>query len=297
MSDLVLIFANPIAGRGRGEGIARQLEHSLGEAGYEVRPFFERPDQVAAGALRRDAAAAITIGGDGTLRAVAELLLNNGIAPPPLLPIPLGTANLMARHLRYPLYPENLPAFVLNTLRQCKITRLDAAVANNRLFLLVGSVGLDAQVVHLLESLRQGPIDMTSYLVPIVRSLADYSFPPLTVEADGVALIRDTPAIAFIGNVAEYGAGFPVLTRARSDDGLLDVCIMPCRDQRELAEWLLLLPTGEHLQRENVIYTWGRSVRIESRAMVPVQLDGDAAGWTPLGVEVLAGRIPFLLAG
>src|SRR5947209_8691988 len=129
----VLIFANPIAGRGKGKKIAQRLEQRLRSEGYAVRVFLERANGIKRSQLDPDAVAAIVIGGDGTVRAVADRLfgkickqlpgegpvkcgpvriqdvppglfdLNENPEPPvldpPLLVIPMGTANLMGKHL------------------------------------------------------------------------------------------------------------------------------------------------------------------------------------------------------
>ena len=76
----------------------------------------------------------------------------------------------------------------------------------------------------------------------------------------------------------EYGTGFPILTHAKSDDGLLDVCVLPCKSHADVVRLAMLAATGDHLHEEGVIYVQGRSVRIESPQPVPVQIDGDAAG-------------------
>src|SRR5437899_2852534 len=67
----VLIFANPISGRGRAKNIAQRLEHRLATEGYGVQLFLEPADRITRGQIDVDAAAAIVIGGDGTVRAVA----------------------------------------------------------------------------------------------------------------------------------------------------------------------------------------------------------------------------------
>src|SRR5437868_2502857 len=104
----VLLFANPIAGRGRSGRIAAALQEVLGRGGIDVRVFLQRADRIDPRALH-DAvgddvtdSAAISIGGDGTLRGVAEALVGafgrddaSGNAIPPVLVVPLGTANLM----------------------------------------------------------------------------------------------------------------------------------------------------------------------------------------------------------
>jgi len=68
-SKRVMIFANPIAGRGRSRVIAHDLERQLRSEGYVVDTFWERPADVSDEQVAPPgppAAAVITIGGDGT---------------------------------------------------------------------------------------------------------------------------------------------------------------------------------------------------------------------------------------
>jgi diacylglycerol kinase family enzyme len=294
MPDHVLIFANPIAGRGQGRTVARRLERELVAAGFSARVLFDRPSDLKPGDFE-PTTAGISIGGDGTLRGVVNLLFANGREGPPLLPVPMGTANLMGRHLGVAWPPSRMPEAVIETIKQNKILKLDGGIANGRIFLLMAGVGIDAQVVHLLDRMRRGPIDMTSYLLPAAMTVAGYQFPPITVEVDGRAVIENTPAIAIIGNVKEYGTGFPILTEAIPTDGLLDVCVMPCQDWRDLTRILMLVATGEHAMDEDVIYTQGKSICVTSPERVPVQADGDSAGFTPLDIKLHPRQIPFLV--
>jgi diacylglycerol kinase (ATP) len=295
MRPVVLIFANPIAGRGRARVIGNQLAQTLGAAGVDARLILERPSAAPLNGLNPDTSTVISIGGDGSLREVVELLLAGGNPPPPILVVPMGTANLMGRHLGVRWAAANLPAAVLATVRRRKIVHLDAGRANGKLFLLMAGVGIDGQVVHLLDRMRTGPIDFTSYVLPTALSFAGYRFPAITVQIDGDTVASDLPAIAFVGNVREYGIGLPLLTRARPDDGLLDLCVMPCADLRDVAGLLLNIAAGEHPLREDVIYMRGKSIRIASAEPVPVQVDGDSAGYTPVEINVLPSAVPCLL--
>ena len=58
---------------------------------------------------------------------------------------------------------------------------------------------------------------------------------------------------------------------------------------------LLLVATGEHVDAPGVIYTTASRVVVRSAQTVPVQIDGEAAGHTPLEIEMLKTRIPFLV--
>jgi len=295
MPDSVIIFANPIAGRGKGKTLAQRLERELISSGFSVETFFDRPTDLSPGILQKSCVAAIAIGGDGTLRSVVNLFYANSENGPPILPVPMGTANLMGQHLGIRWPDRGITQAIIETIRLRKIIRLDAGRANGKLFLLMAGVGIDAQIVHLLDLMRRGPINMASYLIPAAMTFASYTFPPITVSVDHQIILRNKSAIAMIGNVREYGIGFPILPDAVPYDGLLDVCVMPCKNRMHLIEILIAIAAGEHVNRDDVIYTKGKTVHVDSPNPLAVQVDGDSAGFTPLSVDLLPGRIPFLL--
>jgi diacylglycerol kinase family enzyme len=82
--------------------------------------------------------------------------------------------------------------------------------------------------------------------------------------------------MVFIANAAEYGIGFPILPQARSDDGALDICVLPCRDRRDFLDLLLVAAAGEHLDVEGAVTLKGVHIHVEADQPVPVQVDGDA---------------------
>ncbi|HMB96206.1 MAG TPA: diacylglycerol kinase family protein [Tepidisphaeraceae bacterium] len=295
----IFLFANPIAGRGRGGGISARIARQLRRAGFHARVFRCAIDDISDEELETDdpPAAAITVGGDGTLRAVAQRLLefsdHDASRVPPLLVVPLGTANLMARHLK--LAWNDSEEEIVAAIENQKIVALDAGRANEKLFLLMAGVGIDAAVVHELDRLRSGPIDLTSYAMPALLALQQYDYGSLRVEVDGRQLLKHQPAMVFVGNVPEYGTGFPILTKAKSDDGMLDVCILPCRSRLDVLRLLMATATGDHLHEEGVIYTKGQSIRIESTQRVPLQIDGEAAGHTPIAIDLLPSRLRFIV--
>lgn len=290
----VLIFANRIAGRGRGEQMAHALENRLKSEGYATDVFLERAVDVAPQKLTEPANAAIVIGGDGTLRAAVERLLKADVLPP-LLPVPLGTANMMGKYLGIRFHDGNLENRVSAALGRRQILPLDAGRANGRLFLQVAGVGFDAQIIYHLDRLRTGPISFWSYMRPALLSLAEYEPAPITVRLDGRELVNNECGMVFVGNLRQYGAGFPVLVHARPDDGLLDVCIVKCKSRSGLIRMFLTAAAGEHLFHEDVIYLKGKHVEVESTVNVPLQIDGDPAGHTPVQIDLLPVRLPFIV--
>ena len=296
MNETVLIFANPIAGHGLGKAMAERVAARLARDGFRPQIVLQKPDSIENGVLNVDAHGAVAIGGDGTVRGVARRLFGEFEgAMPPLLVVPMGTANLLGRHLGTMWSDRELPGRVSAALRTRKTIELDAANANGELFLLMAGVGLDGKVVHELDRIRTGPIDITSYALPAALALGFYRYPALTVKVNGRAICRQLPAVAFVGNVKEYGTGFPILPHATPTDGLLDVCVLPCANRADAIKHLLHAAAGEHLAAEGAIYTKGRRIRIESDEPVPVQIDGEAGGHTPLEIDLLPARVPFIV--
>jgi diacylglycerol kinase family enzyme len=209
--------------------------------------------------------------------------------------VPLGTANLMGRHLGIKWESRTMDAAISRAIQQRRTVEVDAARANGTLFLLIAGVGFDAHVVHELARVRTGPIRYASYLLPAALAVKDYCYPSITVTADGKRVFGPKQGFAFVGNIAEYGTGFPILPHAKSNDGLLDVCAMPCSDPTELVNLFLRAAAGEHLGMEGVAYLKAKQIRIESPTPVPVQLDGDEAGHTPLAIDLLPVRVPFIV--
>jgi diacylglycerol kinase (ATP) len=291
----LLLFANPISGSGRSKAIAGLITRKLRREGYQVQVHYEPADQIAPDQLTERARAAIVIGGDGTLRTVANRLMTV-THPPPLIPVPMGTANLMARQLRLPrITMDSAANFVGETLRGAKVVRYDVARVNLKLCLLMAGIGYDGEIVHDLAKSRVGPINYASYLLPAARALGSYKFHALRVLADGKEVFPSRPAIAFVGNSREYGIGFPVLPQADPHDGLLDLCVLPCRSRTELFQWFVGILTGTHLLGKGVVTTRAKHFFIESSQPVPVQVDGDAAGHTPVSIDLLPAQLGFMV--
>ncbi len=293
--ETVNIFANPIAGRGRGKWTAQRLEKRLQADGYDVRTCFERPEEIKLSDVDGEIRAVITIGGDGTLRAVADRLLELRGEVPPLLPVPFGTANLMGMHLGINWNDNALESGVSDAIEHLNIKTLDAGRANGAVILADCQRWFRRRGGSRTHPNSQRPDQQGKLPFPDICDAAHYKFPAVRVSVDGKEVWPSNPGIVFVGNVKEYGAGFPMLPFAKPDDGLLDICILPCKSRLDLIRLFIEAAVQQHVKNEQTLYLTGKHIRIESDQDTAVQLDGDAAGHTPLDISLLPVRLPFIV--
>ena len=289
----VLIAVNPRAGAREQSPIVGDLVERLTE--QQLRPLvFRGIDELCSHLAGRtshaDVRAIVAAGGDGTARLVAEC------TPPemPLTILPLGTENLLARHLELSTDTGALAQRIADGLT----ARLDAGEASGRLFTLMVGCGFDADVVRRLHRDRRGHIHHLSYIKPIVDAIRNYDYPPVRVHyrhAAGGGEGELTARWVFVVNLPRYAGGLNFAPEASGTDGLLDVCTF-----KEGSLWSGLLylggvVLGQHQGMDDFHLVRAGEVRIESDGSVPFQIDGDPGGELPLNIRILPKRLTLLV--
>ena len=172
----------------------------------------------------------IAVGGDGTVRSVASIVQGTGV---PLGIMPTGTENLAARAFgfRRPtavLAPLLADAVLAGRGRSVDLGAVRAGDAPERVFLIMLSVGFDAEVVARLHAVRRGRIRHTSYAWPILATAARWRAPRCTVAVDGRGIL-DAHGTLVVANACEYALRLNPARGADPSDGLLDGVRVPGR--------------------------------------------------------------------
>jgi YegS/Rv2252/BmrU family lipid kinase len=285
-----LVIGNPAAGRGGGARRAAALVRALEARGHEVEWFPTR----APGDARRRAGereghvdCIVAAGGDGTLNEVL-----NGLDDPratPLAPMPLGTANMLARALGVPSDPEALA----RVLEGGCTRRIDLCRAGDTRFLAVAGVGFDALVTEAVRARRRGALGYRGYALPILAALSRYRPPRLSVRLDG-GPVRAC-AFLILAKLPNYGGLFSVTPDARPDSGHLDACLFETASILDLVRYVVPALRGRLAEMEGVEIAQSTRICVDSESPAPVELDGDYWGTTPLAITVEPAVVPIAL--
>lgn len=289
----IQIVVNPISGSGSSRRVLAAFCRRLRDAGRPVSVSLTR-GRGDAGRIARESCQAgdralVVAGGDGTVSEAVGGMVGDGV---PILVVPSGTENIVAKSLGMRADADWLADLLTSGERE---VAFDVPTVNGRPFLIVSSMGFDAEVARRLVRRRSGHITHMSYFWPTWRTLWGYTFPAMHVEVDGEQLYNG-PCLTYVGNMGRYAGGLRVLDRAVPDDGLLDVCVLRCRWQGPLLRHALNIFLRRHIGRRDVLYRQGRRVSVRADEAVPFQVDGEAAGRLPADFEMSPRRARFIVS-
>ena len=289
----VLVAANPFSGRGPTARRVEMLTAALRACHLESRVVWDAAERAVALSAAEPEPIVIAVGGDGTVAAVINELPEGAT----LAVLPAGSENLLARALGFPEDPvalaRGVAAGVKGSIDLGRVTSTFEGRTRTRLFALMLSAGFDADVVHRLAqwrgegaALKRG--GRRGWVRPLARSLLSYRHPPLTVFVDEGAL---EAVWCLVSNVAAYALGFRLVDGGRHDDGLMDWLVCEHRSVPALTRYAWAARRGRLASCAGARAGTAARMRIDSAARVPVQVDGDAWGVTPVDIDILPGAL------
>ena len=286
MRKRIKLIANPISGGDSRPRITKAIRF-LEEAGAQVDLYCTgKRGDASDEAARLNAAdfdLVIAAGGDGTLNEVANGLVGRGL---PLAFLPLGTANVMALEMGLPSTVEGACGVALHGA----VKPVTLAEIDGRFFLMMAGVGFDAAAVRAVSSRLKRYTGKFAYQVAGLRALISFRSPALQLQtAEGETL---QAYHLIISNIRLYGGRFMLAPTGGLDQPGLTACLVEKSGRLAvLVFWLRILLRGHFI---------GDVRRIESSAFkisgigIPVQIDGDDYGDTPLVIRSRSGLLEMV---
>jgi diacylglycerol kinase (ATP) len=304
MKRATLIY-NPRAGQLNIEPKIEPVVEFWRREGWQIDVQASQAPGHATELARRAADAGATLvlaaGGDGTMSQVANGLAGSETI---LAPLPVGTANALARELRLPR-PQMLDPKVPLQASKCLLAgivhQIDLTYVQSQtqsgLALLWTGIGADGFLVQQLEprptwSKRLGPVGFSIQALSVVHKLpamyAAIKIDDQTYEGDFLLIV--------ISNSRLYAGGLVELNSdGLLDDGHFEVWLFRAGDvsakmmtpraglmARYLTEVHLNLQEGD----PGVISLRGKEVILETQPKMPCHNDGEWAGYTPLACHI-----------
>lgn len=215
-----VVVINPRSGRKQAASLRNLAENLVRERGEEpeVR-IVEAPGdglRFAREAVATGAGRVISIGGDGTLNAVASGLVDTEVA---LGIVPMGSGNGYARSLGLP----RDPAAALHLALEGTPRRMDVGYLNERLFLGTAGIGFDARVAWEFDQ-SQGR-GLWNYTRLIVKHILGAK-PMRTVTKANDQTREDQVLMLVFCNTREFGNGAVISPGSLPDDGQAELRIV-----------------------------------------------------------------------
>lgn len=275
------LLYNPMAGRFPSQPLVERAAKILEANGWKVKILQTKGGEHLTRMAKRAASAGMdavfVAGGDGSIHQAVAGLLGSETA---LCVLPAGTGNVWAQELGLPLLSWTNWTALENTVKKMlngSIRTMDIGLCQGIPFLLWAGAGFDAFVTHHLEprSRWQKQFAVPQYLANVAWYARSWEAMNLQIWADGEK-VTGTFILALVTNVHLYAGGLAEISPgARIDDGLMDLWLFAGETMIDMAQHMVNLASGKHLDSEKTRQIVCRDIKMKSDVDIYLQLDGE----------------------
>lgn len=263
---------------------------------YDIEPvvYHTTPEDpgngLAARTAQEGAELVIAAGGDGTIHAVASGLIGTQST---LGIIAVGTMNNLAHSLSIPHTIEG----ACEVIGKGVTRTIDVGIINQHPFIEVAGIGLEAALFPAAEEIKSpGILTTIAGIITGLRTLFAFKPTTLRISLDGQEKRLYKAIEVTICNSPYYGAHFQIAPGTLMDDGLLDVVIYKNFSKLEYLQNALAISRGRRPAERKMLHRRVKTMRVEARHPVEIQVDGSPLGHTPATVQVLPAALRVRVA-
>ena len=285
-----LVIINPSSGQHAADETQQIIAARLAaaELPYELRTTAGADDarRWANAAPGADFDLVVVAGGDGTIMEALSGLIESGAAVP-LAQLPVGTANLLARALAI---PTDLAA-ALDVVLAGHVARLDVGYLphERRYFTLAAGCGYDAELIGDATRELKNVLGWAAYVASGIKHLFMLRRSRIELTIDGERR-RLRASMVLITNIGQLGVGgLSVGPDIDPHDGRLNVVVASAATVGGALRTVLRIVTRRFTGHRDLHYFSGASIAITATPPLPVQVDGEMLGSTPLAAQVVPG--------
>ncbi|MBN3037936.1 MAG: diacylglycerol kinase family lipid kinase [Candidatus Omnitrophica bacterium] len=296
----ILFIVNPVAFAGRGYRAWQRFQalwpEQIKSKDMALTQKTGQAREIAACAKNYDII--VAVGGDGTANEVASGIMDRQPPRPALAIVPIGTGNDFAHTVGVRSLKDALSALEGGQRKSHDLIKIDCHVNGKpacRYSFLFCGVGFAAALLAILKpwmKLVFGP--KGAYYFATLLSLFAYKPPQMKIKwADKEQSGRTWVVIA--GN-AQWagGGGMKICPGALTDDGELNIVIVPARAKTEIISEIAKMADGSYIKEKGILYFPAKEIEVESKPQARLGIDGDVFGTTPAKIKVCPRAIEII---
>lgn len=294
-----IFIVNPYAGSGSIKAELNDAIRVLGDSAsceiYETKAAGDAAVFVKnwAEAHQGEAVRFVACGGDGTINEVI-----NGAVGRPNVSVscyPCGSGNDFVKAFGGADRFTDVEKLIRAETRKIDLLKVGNRYSNN-----VVNFGFDTTVAITVNKEREktGHGSKNAYTKGVVRALLTSMKNSFNVIADGEELNPDGKALlCTVANGQYVGGSFRCAPRAKTDDGLMEVCLIKPISRLRFVRVLTPYTNGQHLDndsmRDIVVYRQAKKVEVNAPEGFAYSLDGEIIYRNHFTVEIAENALDF----
>jgi diacylglycerol kinase (ATP) len=233
----------------------------------------------------------VVVGGDGTVHEVVDGLMQSGLGSSAELGIlPLGTGRDFAHSLRI---PRRLDA-AIEVARSGRVRTIDAGCATyatesgeaTAYFANFAGAGISGAIARRANQTTKALGGRLSFLWATIAVFSRWQPADMTIEIDGRR--REARLLEALAMNGDYTAGgMWVAPEAAPDDGGFDIVLIGDFSKGEFVSTFPKIYRGTHVSHRKVEIVRAHELRVDAATPLPIVLDGEQPGTTPVRFELV----------
>lgn len=280
----ILFVVNPISGDKDKDNLIHLVENELEKRNIRLtlyRTNGKQDEKEIQGILKKNTIDRVFIaGGDGTIKMVAESILNENV---PFAIFPAGSANGFALNFEFPSSLEEQLEIALSD----NVFSMDLVKINDHISLHLADFGVNAELIQNYDNAQwRGKIGYLMQSIPtLIKSNHPFTF---DVAAEGKYYTIEASVLS-IANCQKYGTGACINPTGLMNDGKFEIIAFK---NLNLIDIVKTFTNQVELDSEFAETHSVSSATITCKEAVPFQIDGEYLGeLTKVEVSILEKAI------
>jgi YegS/Rv2252/BmrU family lipid kinase len=237
----------------------------------------------------------VAVGGDGTMNEVVNGLVRAGTETE-LATIPLGTGMDFGRTYGISSsFDDAVRVAVDGVPRTIDVGRVSyrewSGAEGERYFANVGSVGMSAAVAQRANGMSKALGGKATFFYALTRVFLEWKNTTVTMQlADGTRREGRMHDV-IVANGQWHGGAMWLAPDARPDDGLFDVVVIGDVTKLDFITTAPKIYKGTYLAHPKVELLRSPTVTVDAPERLPIELDGEQVGTTPVRFEIVPSAV------